>query len=868
MSRSACCPFYPKRNWYQRVNIFTFFLFVANCDGISALASSMSHANNDGGRMIQCTECQESFFTSRNILFQHLKEEHGYERDFHSTAEERTAASVAARSSYYNPHHDAYYRRQCHAGVMSVSEWEEAYSYFRRPLGVSFRLSSSAKGARARALKNLKDSAGNDLSVSSHLPSCFIATRPLREWPVQAQQGLVDAQDVGVANRQELCSMVPPLLLLPNNRRQSKNAKHATVLDLCAAPGSKTLQLMDLLNGRSSEDNETGFQGLLVANDGNRQRLLTVARRARIAGDYSKASLIINASDGRYFPALRKWAGYKLKFDYVLADVPCSGDGTLRKLPKKDWERWNVKHHLTLHKLQVRLLQRSLQLVKKGGRVVYSTCSLDPIENEAVVAAAITNLGGPSVYRIVAPPEKLDENDVDSVFPYTPGSENWIVPHPCFDATREPTVYHTFDDVPAKLRRKDIQASMFPPASADMRHDIKNCCRILPQHLDSGGFFCAVIERIPAKYFAICCPNERYASTKEQNADRSYHHGRIYLLSDEEIEHDGVGLTATKRLRLLLRVERQTRLEAGVELENLEYYFEGLPTIETAQKWLHQHGGFVEGRSDTVSEFPGFCESPHVETDSKQWYKQNEKNRESRTAIYSPLISSPHPDLIDEFIAFFGMHSDLDEARMADVIRFPREKLVAAGGGEKALKLTTNSLESYQNAQQGSPKMKSKYLRLALVSDEIRTLFTGGAKFNPIELGLVLCWVPLSCGHSLTFMETEDPVSKLKSTRYGLTDEAAEIIGRCATKRILPLTIDIARQLLTSGALDGSNGELSELVGVSAGAIIAVVQENDSPLFLSCCFDTETRVLRLLTDKRMSSAWLRLIFNSKATTIG
>jgi len=77
-----------------------------------------------------------------------------------------------------------------------------------------------------------------------------------------------------------------------------------------------------------------------------------------------------------------------LYFDRILCDVPCSGDGTTRKNPGV-WKTWKPADGLGLHSLQLRILSRAIQMLKPGGRLVYSTCSYNPIENEAVVSAAL-----------------------------------------------------------------------------------------------------------------------------------------------------------------------------------------------------------------------------------------------------------------------------------------------------------------------------------------------------------------------------------------------------------------------------------------------------------------------------------------------
>lgn len=77
-----------------------------------------------------------------------------------------------------------------------------------------------------------------------------------------------------------------------------------------------------------------------------------------------------------------------LYFDRILCDVPCSGDGTTRKNPGV-WKTWKPADGIGLHPLQLRILSRAIQMLKPGGRLVYSTCSYNPIENEAVVSAAL-----------------------------------------------------------------------------------------------------------------------------------------------------------------------------------------------------------------------------------------------------------------------------------------------------------------------------------------------------------------------------------------------------------------------------------------------------------------------------------------------
>jgi 16S rRNA C967 or C1407 C5-methylase (RsmB/RsmF family) len=82
-----------------------------------------------------------------------------------------------------------------------------------------------------------------------------------------------------------------------------------------------------------------------------------------------------------------------VKYDRICCDVPCSSDAAIRKIPTK-WESWNPRDSQSLHPLQLQILKRGIELLKVGGKITYSTCSLNPVENEAVVAAALLEYQG------------------------------------------------------------------------------------------------------------------------------------------------------------------------------------------------------------------------------------------------------------------------------------------------------------------------------------------------------------------------------------------------------------------------------------------------------------------------------------------
>ncbi|HKU25974.1 MAG TPA: 16S rRNA (cytosine(967)-C(5))-methyltransferase RsmB [Candidatus Sulfotelmatobacter sp.] len=138
------------------------------------------------------------------------------------------------------------------------------------------------------------------------------------------------------------------------------------ILDCCAAPGSKTLAMAD--------QNPTA-EITAVEVHPHRARLL----RSLLSPSRHKVQTIV--ADATSLPIAQA-------FDHVLADVPCSGTGTLSRNPEIKW-RLQPQDLSDLHKRQVSILRSAVAQTKRGGRVVYSTCSLEQEENEDVVEAVL-----------------------------------------------------------------------------------------------------------------------------------------------------------------------------------------------------------------------------------------------------------------------------------------------------------------------------------------------------------------------------------------------------------------------------------------------------------------------------------------------
>ncbi|KAJ3299175.1 tRNA (cytosine(34)-C(5))-methyltransferase [Borealophlyctis nickersoniae] len=167
-----------------------------------------------------------------------------------------------------------------------------------------------------------------------------------------------------------------------------------------------------------------------------------------------------------------------LQFDRVLCDVPCSGDGTLRK-NKPVWKQWRELNGNGLHRLQCAILTRGCEVLKIGGLLVYSTCSFNPVENEAVVAE-ILKRGRGSVELV----------DVSSKLPELlrkPGLRKWKV-------ITEDGVYEKLDEM--KIEKQDHFKTMFPPTEEKAeKYKLERCLRIYPHLQNTGGFFVAVMMK-------------------------------------------------------------------------------------------------------------------------------------------------------------------------------------------------------------------------------------------------------------------------------------------------------------------------------------------------------------------------------------
>ncbi|GAB2232154.1 hypothetical protein Drorol1_Dr00011181 [Drosera rotundifolia] len=433
---------------------------------------------------------------------------------------------------------EEYYKEQ---GIVEEHEWDAFIECLRKPLPSAFRINSSGQfcdDIRSQLENEFVKSLQAEFTGEDEAD----AIRPLPWYPdnlawhsnfsrnqlrknqtlERFHEFLKQANEIGNITRQEAVSMVPPLFL-------DVHPDHF-VLDMCAAPGSKTFQLLEIIHQYNGA--KTLPDGLVVANDVDVQRSnLLIHQTKRIC----TSNLIVTNHEAQNFPGcnLKKHRVCaddgdtkvtnigQLLFDRVLCDVPCSGDGTLRKAPDM-WRKWSSGLGNGVHALQVQIAMRGVALLKVGGKMVYSTCSMNPIEDEAVVAEILRRCG-----------DSLELVDVSNELPQLvrrPGLRKWKV--------RDKGIWlNSYEDVP-KHRKSGVLRSMFPvgntaeisldngqangsggssengsndnsaciselhavQSSKLMKEEVscfplERCIRLVPHDQNSGAFFVAVFHK-------------------------------------------------------------------------------------------------------------------------------------------------------------------------------------------------------------------------------------------------------------------------------------------------------------------------------------------------------------------------------------
>lgn len=256
---------------------------------------------------------------------------------------------------------------------VSLPEW--LWRRWRQRFGeeIAAEYSESLNAAPDNTFRLGKDPDLNAISFevkpSDLVPGAYIRDR-------STDEGSRDS-DSDPPAQDEASQLVPHLL---------GDVSGAFIWDACAAPGGKASVLCA----------KTGLSGRVVASDISRKRVFRLRQVLHRSGFNPE---IVVADAGAPSP-------FGDRFDAVVADVPCSGLGTLRRNPEIKW-RFRPSDLDRLRGVQLSIIGSLSESVRKGGRLLYSTCSTEPEENESVIGAFLESHPGFSVDR-PSGPEGID----------------------------------------------------------------------------------------------------------------------------------------------------------------------------------------------------------------------------------------------------------------------------------------------------------------------------------------------------------------------------------------------------------------------------------------------------------------------------
>jgi 16S rRNA (cytosine1407-C5)-methyltransferase len=241
--------------------------------------------------------------------------------------------------------------------VLPSNYWEKALKSFSQERPTTFRVNPLKRSSSS--LKESLEPQGFKIENVPWYRDAFLLRKG-----TQRDLEKTDLYLKGEIYIQGLSSMIPPLVLEPR--------PGDWVLDLAAAPGSKTTQMASLMKN----------QGSILANDNNPIRLEKLKANAALQGA-SNIKLLPSGEGGMV------WKTHYEKFDRVLLDTPCSSEGRFQLEKPSSFGYWKEDTNRKMAKDQRRLFKSALLSLKPGGRMVYSTCTFAPEENEMILNWAL-----------------------------------------------------------------------------------------------------------------------------------------------------------------------------------------------------------------------------------------------------------------------------------------------------------------------------------------------------------------------------------------------------------------------------------------------------------------------------------------------
>ena len=228
-----------------------------------------------------------------------------------------------------------------------VDKPDKFAKFVNEPLKQSFRI-NTLKGEKEEVLNGLRnhDSEIEDVNWNDN---AFVSNLTNLGSSIEHFTGQIYIQ--------ELTSMIPPLIakdVIEENQ----------ILDCCAAPGSKTTQMADMMQNK----------GHIIANDSRHTRIKSLRGNLDRLG---VTNTTVSLRDFKSFP--------NTEAELYLVDVPCSSEGTIRK-KNAVARKWKEKDYERFSKLQKGLLKKACQMAPRGSTIIYSTCTFSPDENEKIVS--------------------------------------------------------------------------------------------------------------------------------------------------------------------------------------------------------------------------------------------------------------------------------------------------------------------------------------------------------------------------------------------------------------------------------------------------------------------------------------------------
>lgn len=310
---------------------------------------------------------------------------------------------------------------ESYSDLLAPNAWCSMLDAFARPLPAT--MWTHPQRATPQWIADQFATDGHEIKALPYVRGGFMSPKPMK-W------GRRFEFRTGLIHLQEASSMLPPLALKPNPGER--------VLDLCAAPGGKSAQLALMMQNR----------GTLVVNDLSFNRLRALRATQERLG---LKNMVLCAQEGQKL--LKDHPPY---FDKVLVDAPCSCEGTLRKRGKWSYAPDEGDFKKRLIATQKALLLQALKLTKPGGRVVYSTCTIDPLENESVLNAILDQWQALKTSGLVQEDIYLEPMHFDGLIS-SEGITSW--------------------------------------QGQQWSETLKHALRVYPHQNDSGGFFLASIRR-------------------------------------------------------------------------------------------------------------------------------------------------------------------------------------------------------------------------------------------------------------------------------------------------------------------------------------------------------------------------------------